>query len=328
MIDRAAAPRPWSPSANADAIRARGTLYQSLRAFFAARDVLEVDTPMLSRASGTDPALAPLAVPRCAGRPAWLHTSPEFAMKRLLASGIGDIFQLCHVFRDDESGRHHNPEFTMLEWYRLGFDHHRLMDEVDDLLRTVLPPARLRQPTAKVTFHAAVAQATGLDADMATVPALLNCLAAAGVPAPEACRDDREALLDLVLGDVIGPTLGQEGPVMVYDYPASRAALARVRPGLPPRAERFELYLQGVELANGFNELTDSEEQRRRFAAESAERERAGLPSLPMDDAFLDALDHGLPPCAGVALGVDRLLMLMLGAAHLDEVLAFPLSRA
>ncbi|MEM9387382.1 MAG: EF-P lysine aminoacylase EpmA [Pseudomonadota bacterium] len=328
MTDCAAPLRPWSPSASAAAIRARASLYRSLRAFFAAREVLEVDTPILSRASGTDPALAPLAVQRCAGRPAWLHTSPEFAMKRLLASGIGDIYQLCHVFRDDECGRHHNPEFTMLEWYRLGYDHHRLMDEVDALLHAVVPPARLQQPTVRTTFHAAVADATGLDSDMATAREFRDCLASAGVPVPEACLDDREALLDLVLGDVVGPTLGEGGPVMVYDYPASRAALAKVRPGTPARAERFEVYLRGIELANGFHELTDSEEQRRRFVAESAARERAGLAALPIDEALLAALERGLPACAGVALGVDRLLMLMLGVAHLDEVLAFPLSRA
>ena len=322
-----APPRPWAPSAGAPALRARAALYRSLREFFASRDVLEVDTPILSRASGTDPALAPLRTP-CGGREAWLHTSPEFAMKRLLASGLGDIYQLCHVFRDDESGRHHNPEFTMLEWYRVGFDHHQLMDEVDELLRGVLPADRLPRATRRLTFHEALGEGTGLDADAVDAVSLRACLRDADVPWPEACGEDREALLDLVLGDVVGPALGNDGAVMIYDYPANRAALARVRPGPPARAERFEVYLGGLELANGFHELTDGEEQRRRFAAEQAARERAGLATVPVDQALLDALDHGMPACAGVALGVDRLLMQIIGARHLDEVLAFPIARA
>ncbi|MEO0973177.1 MAG: EF-P lysine aminoacylase EpmA, partial [Pseudomonadota bacterium] len=289
MID-AAAPRAWRPAADRRALRARADLYSSLRQFFAERDVLEVHTPVLSRAGTTDPALAPLRT-RCNGLDVWLHTSPEFAMKRLLAASSGDIFQVCSVFRDDESGRHHNPEFTMLEWYRLGFDHHALMDEVEALVRTVLPAADAPGPMRRVTFHAALADGVGVNADTAGPPQLRAALLEAGVPWPEALHEDREALLDLLLGEVLSKHFARDGGlVCVYDYPPQRAALARVRPGPPARAERFEVYLDGIELANGFHELTDAREQRERFDTEAQARHEGGLAPVPRDDALLAAL--------------------------------------
>lgn len=319
--------RPWQPAASLAALRARAALNADLRAFFARRGVLEVETAAFSWAAGPDPSLAPVAA-RIAGREGFLQTSPEFAMKRLLAAGSGDIYQLARVFRDDESGRHHNPEFTLLEWYRLGFDHHRLMAEVASLLSELLPRERFPAPARMRTFEEVLRSEAGIDAASVDVAALHAALAEHEVPWPASLAGDREALLDLLLGEVVGPALGHAGPDMVYDYPPGRAALARVHPGPPARAERFEVYLAGVELANGFHELTDAQEQRRRFEAELAVRRRLGLAQPALDEALLAALDHGLPACAGVALGVDRLLMIMLGAQRLDEVLAFPIARA
>jgi lysyl-tRNA synthetase class 2 len=323
----AATVRPWQPGAGTDTLRARARLLAALRAFFQQRDVLEVETPVLSHAGGTDPALAPL-VTTVGAQPMYLQTSPEFAMKRLLAAGSGDIFQIARVFRDDEVGRHHNPEFTMLEWYRCGFDHHALMDEVAALLARVLPADRFPSPARRVTFHEVLAQSADIDSAEPTAPTLRRRLSAAGVSIPEGADGDTEALLDLLLGEVVGPALGHDGPLMVYDYPASRASLAIVRGGSPPVAERFEVYVSGIELANGFHELRDPQEQRARFEAEQAVRRAAGRREVPLDEALLAALEHGLPGCAGVALGVDRLLMCMLGAEHLSDVLAFDYARA
>jgi lysyl-tRNA synthetase class 2 len=312
----------WRPGASVDALRARARLLDTLRAYFRERGVLEVETPILSRAAGTDPALSPLTS-SVSGRRHYLQTSPEFAMKRLLAAGSGDIFQIARVFRDDETGRYHNPEFTMLEWYRTGMDHHALMDEMAELLSKVLPPARFPVPASRQSFRQVIEERVGLDVSALTAEGLCARLAAAEVPLPPGVETDVEALLDLLLGEVVGPTLGHEGPLMVYDYPASRAALARVRPGDPPLAERFEVYLAGIELANGFHELCDGREQRRRFEAEQAARVIAGMPEVPIDAALLAALDHGLPACAGVALGVDRLLMCVLGLERLSQAMAF-----
>ncbi len=319
--------RPWRPGASRAALEARAALYARLRAFFAERGVLEVETPALSAAAGTDPALEPIGC-RVAGRQRWLHTSPEFAMKRLLAAGSGDIYQLCRVFRDDECGRRHNPEFTMLEWYRLGFDHHALMDEVAELLGALLPRERFPAPARRIGFDEVLRELAGIEPAEVDAAVLRERLAAAGVPLPAGDDGGRDGLLDLLLGEVVAPALGADGPVMVYDYPPERAALARVRPGAPPRAERFEVYVAGMELANGFHELTDAAEQRRRFGQDNRLRADAGRATLPPDEALLAALDHGLPRCAGVALGVDRLLMLMLGAEHLSQVLAFDHERA
>jgi lysyl-tRNA synthetase class 2 len=326
-VAQTAPPRPWAPSASITALRRRAALLAELRAFFAARGVLEVETPVLSRAGGTDPALAPLAT-RVSGHVRFLHTSPEFAMKRLLAAGSGDIFQIARVFRDDESGRRHNPEFTMLEWYRVGYDHHTLMDEVAALLAAVLPRERFPAPAGRLSFSQVLATYGGIDSPSPPAGLLRERLTAAGVPVPADLADDVDGLLDLLLGDVIGPALGHDGPLMVYDYPAGRAALARIRPGDPPVAERFEVYVAGMELANGFHELCDPAEQRRRFEDERRARLAAERPCPPVDESLLAALEHGMPACAGVALGVDRLLMCMLGAERIDEVIAFGADRA
>jgi lysyl-tRNA synthetase class 2 len=324
---RGAAPAAtdWRPTAGRRALELRAGLLARVREFFAERGVLEVDTPVLSQGATTDPQIASLRTDVRGAGVRYLQTSPEFAMKRLLAAGSGDIYQLCRVFRDGERGRHHNVEFTLLEWYRTGFDHHALMDEVADLLRAVLGAERV-DPVERMSFRAAVERHAGLDPFAAGADDCAACLARAGVAVPSACG--RDELLDLIAGEIVGPRLGRAGAAFVFDYPASRAALARLRAGDPPVAERFELYLDGIELANGFHELADAKEQRVRFERDLRARADVVAAAVPVDERLLAALEAGLPACAGVALGFDRLVMLAAGAARIDEVIAFPIERA
>jgi len=310
----------WRPAASPAVLALRARLLARIRAFFQARNVLEVETPCFSRAANPDPHIESF---RLAGESRWLHTSPEFAMKRLLAAGLGDCFQIARVFRAGEAGRRHNPEFTLLEWYRLAWDHHRLMDEVADLLGELLdaPPAR------RLTYREAFVEFAGIDPFTADVVDLRARAVEAGIAVSD-LGDDPDTWRDLLLTHLVEPNLPSEIPLFIHDWPASQAALARIRPGSPPLAERFELYWRGMELANGYHELTDATEQRRRFEQENARRRLAGLPSMPLDEALLAALEHGLPPCAGVALGVDRLVMLAAGVDDIRQVLAFDWERA
>ena len=319
----------WRPTASWDGLRRRAEILTQIRSFFTTRGVLEVETPSLAGATVTDLHLASLRLQlRTEGerRAFFLQTSPEFAMKRLLAAGSGPIFQICKSFRDDESGRRHNPEFTMLEWYRPGFDHHRLMDEMDELLSMILGCGAAE----RLSYAEGFARHLGLDAHAASVAELAAAAATHGIDLSiEAAADlGRDDWLSLLLTHVVEPALGRDAPTFLYDYPASQAALARIRPGAPPVAERFEVYWRGVELANGFHELSDADEQRRRFEADLEARRRAALPTPPIDERLLAALAHGLPDCAGVALGVDRLVMAALGSDDIESVLAFPISRA
>ena len=315
----------WRPTARPEVLRARAAMLSRIRAHFAAAGVLEVETPTLSRAAVTDVHLASVPAEVAGLGRMHLHTSPEYAMKRLLASGLGDCYQVCRVYRDGELGRWHNPEFTMVEWYRKGFDAGALMDDVEALVRTALAPHRPLGPFDRVTYRDAVRREAGLDPAAASAAEIAQALSAHGVEAPRAARDE---LLDLLVSAVVGPALGRGGGTFVCDYPASQAALARLKPSDPSVAERFELYLDGVELANGFHELADPAEQRARFAADLAERARRGLPAPPLDERFLAALESGLPDCAGVALGFDRLVMAGLGLDSLADALAFPADRA
>ncbi len=327
----------WQPSATLEALRARAAMLASIRAFFAERSVLEVETPVLSAAAVTDPQLDSFSTTyHGPGGPAggrlYLQTSPEFPMKRLLAAGSGPIYQICRVFRDGEAGRRHNPEFTLLEWYRPDFDHHALMDEVDALIRRTLPDVGLGE-TQRLTYAEAFQYHAGIDPHRTPVDQLIQCAAASGIGVPAGlAADDRDGWLDLLLVTLVEPRLGRGAPCFIYDYPVSQAALARVRPPSDPGsvavAERFELYLEGVELANGFHELGDAGEQARRFAADLEQRQRRHQAAVPVDERLLDALEAGLPSCAGVALGLDRLLMLALGAESIQEVMAFPVDRA
>jgi len=319
----------WRPSASADTLVIRARLLQRIRAFFQAREVLEVDTPLLSRAAVTDPHIETFVVQEPQqGVPRYLHTSPEFAMKRLLAAGSGSIYQVCKVFRQGEAGRHHNPEFSLLEWYRLGFDHHQLMDEVESLLRELLDGYRTLAAGQRLSYRAAFQQYVGLDPLSASVAELQAAVKQHGIEVIGLDETHKDPWLDLLMTHVVEPALPPDGPVFIYDYPASQAALARIRQSEPPVAERFELYLDGMELANGFHELTDAQEQRQRFAADLAARKASGLPGVPADERFLAALEAGLPPCAGVALGIDRLVMLAAGVKSISEVLTFDDARA
>ena len=291
----------------------RAAFLAAIRAFFAARGVLEVDTPHWREYGVTDVHLLSLAVEGGG----FLQTSPEFAMKRLLSAGAGDIYQLAHVFRGEEAGRKHLREFMMLEWYRLGFDHWQLMDEVAELVRHVLPQVgKARHTPYRQTFI----EHFGEDV-MALADADLRACCVARLPECATWQMARDGWLDLLFTHVVEPQLGRGGMEFVVDYPPSQAALARVivRDG-EQVAARFELYIEGMELCNGFWELADAAEQRARFLADNAERAALGLAPMALDEGLLAALQAGLPACAGVALGVDRLLMLATGAGHIDEV--------
>jgi lysyl-tRNA synthetase class 2 len=321
----------WRPSAAPEALRARAELLAAVRAFFREAGVLEVETPLCSAFATTDPALDSLETRYTGpgaphGQRLYLQTSPEFPMKRLLAAGSGPIYQICKALRDGERGRLHNPEFTLLEWYRPGFDHCRLMEEVETLVATVLDCTR---PFPRYSYRGLFQQRLGIDPLAAELEELRACALKRGLS--EAASLDLKGTdpwLDLLLSRFIEAELGRGTPCFVYDFPASKASLARIRPGDPPVAERFELYAEGLELANGFHELGDPAEQRQRFRRDLDQRRSTGRPEVPMDRHLLDALEHGFPDCAGVALGLDRLLMLRMGANSIDEVLAFPLERA
>ncbi|WP_341504224.1 EF-P lysine aminoacylase EpmA [Gallaecimonas sp. GXIMD4217] len=321
----------WRPSAPIANLKKRAELLARIRAFFAARQVMEVDTQLLSQGSIADLHIevmtsryqGPLAPD---GLALYLQTSPEFAMKRLLAAGSGCIYQLGKVFRNEEAGSRHNAEFTMLEWYRLDLDHHQLMDEIAELL--VYVGACHGEAIEKLSYRAAFERHLGInphDVPLDELQAL--CRQHCGYGDQET---DRDNLLNLLVAMVIEPQLGQAGPCFLYDYPASQAALART--GLDAEgnavARRFELFIHGMELANGYHELTDAVEQERRLLAEAEQRRRLGRPINNPDQRLVAALKAGLPDCAGVALGVDRLLMVMLGAERIDQVLPFALERA
>ena len=323
----------WRPTAPLDNLRRRADLLAGVRRFFGARGMLEVETPALGAAASTDLHLASLSTRlhglhggADSGEPVelWLQTSPELHMKRLLAAGSGPIWQLARAFRDGEAGGRHNPEFTLLEWYRPGWDHHRLMDEVEELLGDLLGTGRAE----RLTYREAFLRHAGVDPFDAQLEELQERAAALGIATGE-LPADRETWLQLLLSLAVEPRLGRGGaPSFVLDFPAEQAALARVRPDDPPVAERFEVFVAGLELANGYHELTDPVEQERRFRGDLSARQVRGLPRVPGDQRLLAALAHGLPDCAGVALGFDRLVMLAVGARRIDEVIAFPLDRA
>lgn len=317
----------WQPTATFDALRLRASLLARVRAHFAATGALEVETPLLVRAAVSDVHLESLSVHEADERTVgYLHTSPEYAMKRLLCAGSPDIYQVGHVFREGERGRRHNPEFTMVEWYRLGIDHHALMDDVESLLRSLLEPHRPVGPTVRVTYSEAFKAALGLDPLDCTVGQLRTAIAAHGGSIPDSMADaEKDDLLDLAMGTLVAERFAADRITFLHDFPASQAALARIR---GPVASRFEAFWGPLELANGFHELGDAREQRARFEADLAERRRRGRPTRPTDERFLGALAHGLPPCAGVAMGFDRVAMIAARATSIDDVMAFPYERA
>jgi len=312
----------WQPTASLAALRRRAALLAEIRRFFAARTVLEVEVPALSRRATSDPHIDSITA-LCNGEPAFLATSPEFGLKRLLAAGLGDCYYLGKAFREGEAGGRHNPEFTMLEWYRCGWDDRRLMKEVGELLGLVLGMEQVQFLSYRELFL----RELRLDPHAASESELRACVARelelSFVPA------SRDECLDLLMSHRLEAAMGG-GITLLYDFPASQAALAKVVADDhgTPVARRFEAYVGGLELANGYWELTDAEEQLRRFRADHRYRAQHKLHVYPFEERLVAALAAGMPECAGVALGVDRLLMLAGGYSRIEEVIAFPLERA
>jgi elongation factor P--(R)-beta-lysine ligase len=352
------------PTATLDMLRLRAALLGWLRRFFDAQGYLEVETPILSHDVVVDAHLEPFVshwLPNggvqagehaAPGVEVFLQTSPEFAMKRLLAAGANAVYQVTHAFRNGELGRLHNPEFTLVEWYRAADTHHAQMDFTEELVAAFYSEAAARmaecgvraarctqpswpgtgpppRPFRRMTYDDAFAAFAGRRVLDCSVPELMELARRPHVPAPpEMAADDRDAWLNLLLAEVVEPQLGAGPPVFVYDYPASQAALARRRPDDPRVAERFELYVDAIEICNGYHELLDPAELRQRSREQSARRAREGRRELPLENRLLEAMHRGLPASSGVALGFDRLLMTAVGARTLAEVMAFPFERA
>ena len=305
----------WQPTCNRAALAARSALYRQIRTFFESRNVLEVDTPLLSQAAVSDPNITPMQT----SDQRWLQTSPEYAMKRLLCAGSGDIWQLCKVFRRGEAGQRHNPEFTMLEWYRLDWSLSQLMDEVRDLVRAVFASCWAELPEIRLSYAEALSQYAGISVHTASD----QDIAQLGRKAAGNDLDlDRDGWLDIIMSHLVEPALPKDTLVFIDKFPASQAALAKVAADDDGHAvaQRFELFFNGTELANGYHELTDALEQRRRFEKEAQGR--------PLDERLLAAMVSGLPECSGVAMGIDRLLMHQLQAARIADVLSFDWTNA
>jgi lysyl-tRNA synthetase class 2 len=321
----------WRPSASFETLRLRARLNALIRAFFAGRDATEVETPVMSVAGNTDPNIASFQLQfsgRTDGAPRtrWLRTSPEYPLKRLLAAGFGDCYELGRVFRDGEAGGRHNPEFTMLEWYRLGWDHQRLIDETAQLVLAALELVGRTATLKRVGYHDLYRQQLGIDPHSATLEHLQAALGDVVIDPEGLTRDD---WLDLLMTHRLQPAFAPDQLLALYDYPASQCALARLgqRDGMAV-AERFELYLGPLELANGYHELADADEQGQRFDRDIALRRQRGDALPPRDERLLEALHAGFPHCAGVAMGIDRLLMAMLGSQRISDVVAFDFGRA
>jgi elongation factor P--(R)-beta-lysine ligase len=323
----------WQPSASFDALHLRARLNAAVRRFFDERGVVEVETPVLSRAGNTDPNIASFSLEfsgRTDGAPRtrWLRTSPEYPLKRLLAADFGDCYELGRVFRDGEAGGRHNPEFTMLEWYRIGWDHRQLIHETAALVNTALALVGRKAALKQVSYHALYREQLGINAATASVEDLRAALGDVVIDPSGLTRDD---WLDLLMTHRLQPSFPTDQLLALYDYPASQCALARIRENSAdgaPVAERFELYLGPLELANGYHELADAAEQGARFDRDLQRRaERNDVQPL-RDENLLAALSAGFPACAGVALGMDRLMMAMLGTTRIADVLAFDFARA
>ncbi len=323
---------PWHPSASLDALRAVASLRAALRDYMQNENVLEVVTPALSSAGNTDPHVNCTTIP-CQGlqAPRYLHTSPEFAMKRLLAAYGVDIYQLSAVFREGEVGRWHNPEFSLLEWYRIGMDHRQLMSDVEHLLAFVFCEFQIPWRTpVQVTYADAVHGAIGISISTITVALIERAFTDHKRSFPRSIGTDLDAALALLVDEFVLPGFAPDRMTFLVDYPATQAALARISDNQEGYAiaERFEAYWGQIELANGFHELTDVVEQRARISQDLIVRARSGLTAPAVDEHFLAALEYGMPACAGVALGVDRLAIVLTDANRIDQVLAFDSSRA
>jgi lysyl-tRNA synthetase class 2 len=320
---------PDVPGALVGALKLRANLYESIRQFFSSRQVLEVETPILSEAGNTEPNIESFSTlftgHAGAGSPErWLRTSPEFPLKRLLAAGVGDCYELGRVFRNGEAGRRHNPEFTMLERYRVGWDHRRLMAETCELVQSALALTGRQVEIVERSYREWFIRELALDPFTASVESLQAPLHDVRIDGQGLSRDD---WLDLLVTHRLQPSFPTDRVSVIHDFPASQCALAKIRDDDPPVAERFEVYLGSHELANGYHELTDVEEQRSRFERDNIRRRERGQREVPIDLRLLDALPH-MPPCAGVALGIERLLMALAGTDAIGDVIAFPFDRA
>lgn len=319
----------WQPTAPIANLLKRAKIVNEIRHFFADRGVLEVETPTMSQATVTDVHLRAFETrftgPGAAqGITLYLMTSPEYHMKRLLAAGSGPIYQMGRSYRNEEAGRYHNPEFTMLEWYRPHYDMYRLINEVDDLLQQTLEC----ESAESLSYQQAFLRYLDIDPLTAEKDKLREVAAKLDVSNIADTEEDRDTILQLLFMVGVEPHIGLEKPTFIYHFPASQASLAEISSEDHRVAERFEVYYKGVELANGFRELTDAAEQRQRFERDNRKRSAMGLPEQPIDENLLAALEHGFPECAGVALGIDRLIMLALGAERISDVIAFPVDRA
>jgi lysyl-tRNA synthetase class 2 len=311
-------------------LRLRAGLYAMVREFFAQRGVLEVETPILSEAGNTEPNIESFSTQftghsSAGARERWLRTSPEYPLKRLLAAGVGDCYELGRVFRNGEAGQRHNPEFTMLEWYRVGWNHCRLAEECVELVQAALVSVGRSAEVRTCTYRDMFMAELGVDPLRDAIEVLRAPLADIAIDGAGLTRDD---WLDLLITHRLQPTFPRDRLTVVHDWPASQCALARIRHDEPPVAERFELYLGPYELANGYHVLTDAAEQRARFERDNVRRRERGQRALPVDARLLAALEKGLPDCAGVALGVERLLMCLVGADDIRDVLAFDFASA
>ncbi len=318
----------WAPTASAAALKTRAGVLRTIRDFFHSKGILEVETPILANCTVTEPHIASVSVPlqvdeHSPQKQYYLQTSPEYAMKRLLAAGLGSIYQICKAFRAQERGRIHNTEFTMLEWYRVDADHHQLMDDVEALLDLILDCGSF----SRLSYAQAFEKWVGLNPHTADITEIIEKIHHRGIVVAQTdLLHNRDVVLQLLLTHVIEPLL--ISPTFIYDYPASQAALSRISQDKVPVAQRFEVYLQGIEIANGFHELTDFDDHVMRFAKDNSDRSEMGLPTMAIDNRLLAAIHHGLPSCAGVALGLDRVVMLKQGVATLAEVITFPTGSA
>jgi elongation factor P--(R)-beta-lysine ligase len=322
----------WLPTCSMPVLRLRAQILADIRRFFSAKDVLEVETPILSFSSVTDPQLDFFTTEYCSPpiqQTLFLQTSPEFAMKRLLAAGSGSIYQICKAFRNGESGRFHNPEFTMLEWYRVGFTLSQLMDEISELMAVLFDGHKTLNPTQRVGYQEIFQHYTGLN------PLEFSyqdyCAYARDKHMPEAvsiCEYDHALWLDFIFSHNIQPHLGENSVCMVYGYPACQSSLARINKFNSQITDRVEVFINGIELGNGYYELTDAKEQSSRFDVEIALRQQKKRPGTVKNLHLIGALESGLPDCSGMAIGLDRLLMLLANRVSIDDVLNFPLHRA
>jgi lysyl-tRNA synthetase class 2 len=323
----------WQTKMNWGVAKQRGTILSQIRAFFEYKNVIEVETPSLSVGTVTDPFLEAFSTKHNYSQNTdikkyqrlYLQTSPEFHMKRLLSSGYGCIFQICKAFRHEDSGRYHNPEFTLLEWYRLGFDQHDLIKEVDELLTTILKCSQ----SEKISYQELFIKFVSVDPLTASFTELYNVIKLYD-KADDWLYDsnDCDLLLQFIFSEIIEVNIGKIIPCFVYNFPIAQASLAKQCTEDMRVAQRFECYFKGIELANGFNELTDANIQVERFEQDNQKRQRLGLTIKEVDKNFVDALQYGLPQCAGVALGIDRLMMIALDKSAIDQIISFAIDHA